>query len=72
MKYEIQTQACFNDDSKIWYLPRVDGENLEVCLYEKEKLSKGSFNIQEPSNEKISDLSFLDIVIVPCVAADKN
>ena len=57
LKYEIQTQACFNDDSKIWYLPRVDGENLEVCLYEKEKLSKGSFNIQEPINEKIDMIS---------------
>ena len=72
LKYEIQTQRCFEDASKIFYLPRVNGNDLEICLYEKEKLSKGNFNIQEPTNEKILNLDFLDIAIIPCVAADKN
>jgi 5-formyltetrahydrofolate cyclo-ligase len=72
LKYEVQTQASLSDDSKIWYLPRVNGNNLEVCLYDSQQLVKGNFNIQEPTNDKISDLSFIDMVIIPCVAADKN
>lgn len=72
LKYEIQTHKCFDDISKIWYLPRVNGDELEVCKYEPTKLSKGNFNIQEPTNDKILDLDFLDMVIIPCVAADKN
>ncbi|MBQ8886258.1 MAG: 5-formyltetrahydrofolate cyclo-ligase [Candidatus Gastranaerophilales bacterium] len=72
LKYEIQTQCCFSNNSKTWYLPRVNGEELEVCKYETKKISKGNFNIQEPTNEKILNLDFLDMVIIPCVAADKN
>ena len=72
LKNEIQTQECLNDFSKTWYLPRVNGENLEVCLYDSTKLSKGNFNIQEPTNKKILNLNLLDMVIIPCVAADVN
>lgn len=72
LKYEIQTQSCFLDCSKKWYLPRVNGDFLEICEYDPKKIEKGNFNIQEPTNEKICDLNFLDMVIIPCVAADKN
>ena len=72
LKYEIQTQDCLKDISKTWYLPRVNGKELEVCKYEPTKLSKGNFNIQEPVNDKINDLSIIDFIIIPCVAADKN
>ena len=72
LKNEVQTQKCFNDYSKTWYLPRVNGEELEVCLYDSEQLSKGNFNIQEPTNDRIRDLNFIDMVIIPCVASDKN
>ena len=72
LKYEVQTQACLKDDLKTWYLPRVTGDDLEVCLYDKEQLSKGNFNILEPTNEKMQDLNFINLVIIPCVAADKK
>ena len=72
LKYEIQTQSCFFDSSKTWFLPRVNGNDLEICLYEQENLTKGSFNILEPTNEKELNLNVLDFVIIPCVAADKN
>ena len=72
LKYEIQTQTCFSDASKTWYLPRVNVDELEVCKYEPTKLSKGNFNIQEPTNDKVLNLDFLDMVIIPCVAADKK
>ena len=72
LKYEIQTHRCLNDDSKNWYLPRVNGDDLEVCMYEPTEISKGNFNIQEPTNDKILNLDFLDMVIIPCVSADKN
>lgn len=72
LKYEIQTQKCFEDTCKIWYLPRVKEDNLEVCPYDKTLLSYGSFNIQEPTNKNIEDLDVIDVVIIPAVAADKN
>ena len=72
LKYEIQTQCCFADNSKKWYLPRVNGDDLEVCMFQEASLRKGHFNIQEPTNDKISDLSFMDMVIIPCVAEDIN
>lgn len=72
LKYEIQTQKCLEDTRKSWYLPRVNGENLEICAYEKKSLHCGNFNILEPSNKKIDDLKIIDLVIIPAVAADKN
>ena len=72
LKYEVQTQSCFSDNSKTWYLPRVNGSDLEICKYDSTKLLKGNFNIQEPTNQQILNFDFLDMVIIPCVAADKN
>lgn len=72
LKYEVQTQNCFSDNSKTWYLPRVNGSDLEICKYDSTKLLKGNFNIQEPTNQQILNFDFLDMVIIPCVAADKN
>ena len=72
LKYEIQTQRCLNDESKNLYLPRVNGDDLEVCKYVPTEMTKGNFNIQEPTNDKLSNLDFLDMVIIPCVGADKN
>lgn len=72
LKYEIQTQNCFIDTTKTWFLPRVNGQNLEICKFEKDKLVCGSFNIQEPCTESIDNLNILDSIIIPAVAADKN
>ena len=54
------------------YLPRVSGDDIEVIKYEPESLKKGSFDILEPTGEPLTDLSILDLIIVPGVAFDRN
>lgn len=72
LKYEIQTQKCFEDTCKNWYLPRVKDDNLEVCPYDITSLTCGNFKIQEPTNENIQNLDIIDAVIIPAVGADKH
>lgn len=70
IEYEINTLPCLNDTDKIFYLPRVYGSELEICKFQKGMLKEGSFNIKEPCNEKIEDLSIIDNVIIPATAID--
>ena len=68
LKYEVDTKNLLNDKNKTWYLPRVNGENLEICL--NKNLKKGSFGIIEPQCECIKDYSSIDMIIIPACAAD--
>lgn len=73
MEYEIDVKPCFFDKSKKWYLPRVKGENLEICEYTYgQDLQKGCFNVLEPLNDSVKNDNIIDMVIVPCVCADKQ
>lgn len=54
------------------YLPRVNGENLEILAYNDSKLSIGSFNIEEPIGNEIIEPHSIDLIIVPAVAFDFN
>ena len=73
LPFEIDVKPCFCDKSKKWYLPRVKGKNLEICEYLGSKnIKEGSFKIFEPINEKVNNLNILDLIIVPCVCADRN
>lgn len=54
------------------YLPRVNGENLEILAYDDKKLSIGSFNIEEPIGDDIIEPHLIDLIIVPAVAFDFN
>lgn len=71
-EYEISDMECLNDKTKNIYLPRVNGNELEICPYQKDKMKEGCFKIQEPITEKITSFENIDIVIIPAVAADKN
>ena len=71
MKYEINLLSLLNDN-KNFYLPRVNGYDLEVCPYsEGDKLVKSEFGVLEPLNEAINS-SILDIVIVPALLVSKD
>jgi len=72
LQYEINVLPCFEDTSKNWFLPRVNGENLEICPYSNEKLAIGHFKIYEPQTEKLKTNEIIEMVIIPCVAADRN
>ena len=69
---EVKTLSLLNDSNKSFYLPRVNGQDLEVCPYkEGDKLNFSYFKTQEPITEAVN-LQILDLVIVPALMADKN
>ena len=68
--YEVDLRSLL-DDNKNFYLPRVSGDELLVCPYEKnDKLNVSSLNIYEPSSNPIKP-ELLDLLIVPALAVDK-
>ena len=57
---------------KRFYLPRVNGVHLEVLPYEERRLELGSFHIEEPTGNEITDPSEIELVVVPAVAYDRK
>lgn len=54
-------------------LPVVKGDDLELRVYTgKECLQKGGFNIDEPQGEAYTDLTSIDVAIIPGVSFDRN
>lgn len=58
------------DSRKTFYLPRVNGDDLDILRYDKTKLKTGSFNIEEPLGDNTVNLNEIDLVIVPAIAYD--
>lgn len=56
---------------KSFYLPRVNGDILEILQYSPSTLTEGAFNIKEPTGNTIANIFDMDIAIVPAVAYDK-
>ncbi len=67
---EIDTLDYFSDDSKNWFLPKVDGENMFVCPYCSQLLNN-CYNIPEPTSQPVNP-SHLDMIIIPALCVDKN
>lgn len=57
---------------KRFYLPRVNGVNLEVLPYEESRLELGSFHIEEPTGNDLTDPAEIELVVVPAVAYDRH
>ncbi len=57
---------------KRFYLPRVNGVNLDILPYEQTGLEIGSFHIEEPTGNELHDISEMDMIIVPAVAYDRR
>lgn len=69
-KFEVDLLDLLND-SKNFYLPRINGERLEICPYKKgEELNKSAFNTLEPLTQAV-DFSTIDLIIVPALTVDK-
>lgn len=58
--------------SKIIFLPRVNGDDLDIIKYQPGTLHKGSYDIMEPEGNDTVDPAVLDLIIVPGVAFDKE
>ncbi len=66
---EVSTLNYFENKTKNWYLPKIDGDNLVVCPYNN-NLRENKYKILEPESKQIDDLSIIDMIIVPALCAD--
>lgn len=57
---------------KHFYLPRVNGVNLDILPYNRSRLHLGAFNIEEPDGDDTVDISAIELIIVPAVAYDRH
>lgn len=56
--------------SKRFYLPRVNGVNLDILPFDPDRLEEGAFHIMEPTGAATTPLSAIELIIVPAVAYD--
>lgn len=57
---------------KHFYLPRVNGVNLDILPYDESRLSLGSFHIEEPTGNDTTNINEIELIIVPAVAFDRH
>lgn len=57
---------------KHFYLPRVNGVNLEILPYDESRLSLGSFHIEEPTGDDTTCIDDIELIVVPAVAFDRQ
>ena len=55
---------------KHMYLPRVNGVDLDILPYDRTRTHLGAFRIEEPDGTDTTDVSEIDLIIVPAVAYD--
>ncbi|MDE6697347.1 MAG: 5-formyltetrahydrofolate cyclo-ligase [Muribaculaceae bacterium] len=59
-------------DRKRFFLPRVNGVNLDILPYEESRLELGSFHIEEPTGDNLADVDDIELMIIPAVAFDRK
>ena len=59
-------------DKKRFFLPRVNGVNLDILPYEETRLELGSFHIEEPTGNDVADVEDIELMIIPAVAFDRK
>ncbi|MDE6510478.1 MAG: 5-formyltetrahydrofolate cyclo-ligase [Muribaculaceae bacterium] len=59
-------------DRKRFFLPRVNGVNLDILPYEESRLELGSFHIEEPTGEDTVDVDDIELMVIPAVAFDRK
>ena len=70
LKDEINLLSLTEDKTKTFYLPKIDGDNLLCCRFDKDtELCEACFHTKEPIETNIFTP---DLVIVPALAVDKN
>ncbi|MCH5213808.1 MAG: 5-formyltetrahydrofolate cyclo-ligase [Muribaculaceae bacterium] len=71
---ELDTRSFLRKwkDRKRFFLPRVNGVNLELLPYDESRLEIGSFHIEEPKGDELHPVEEMELIIVPGVAFDKK
>lgn len=57
---------------KHFYLPRVNGLNLEILPYDEQSLTLGAFHIEEPAGNDTASVDDMEMIVVPAVAYDRR
>lgn len=57
---------------KMFYLPRVNGVNLDILPYDSQRLELGSFHIEEPTGDDLVDPAEIELIVTPAVAYDRR
>ncbi len=57
---------------KHFFLPRVNGVNLDILPYDQSRMAMGSFHIEEPQGDNMADVAQMELVIVPGIAYDRR
>lgn len=74
---EVDT-SCLFDNARLMgkhiLLPRVVGDELELCVYSPDTLSRGAFGIMEPTGEvfPLSRYAEIDLAVIPGMAFDRR
>lgn len=72
MANEVNLLSLLNDKTKNFYLPRINGDELECCPYcLGDELCESKFHTQEPICQACTKTN-IDLVIVPALVCDKN
>lgn len=71
---ELSTRAFISKWAarKRFYLPRVNGVNLDILPYDEQRLAIGSFHIEEPTGSDTASMADIEMVVVPAVAYDRR
>lgn len=71
---ELPTRAFIDrwDGRKKFFLPRVNGVNLDILPYDRTRLALGAFHIEEPQGDDTVDPDSIDLMVIPAVAYDRN
>lgn len=59
-------------DKKRFFLPRVNGVNLDLLPYDENTLQEGYKHIMEPSGDDAFSLEKIEMIVVPGVAFDRS
>lgn len=59
-------------NKKKFYLPRVNGVNLDILPYDESRLEIGSFHIEEPTGSDTHPVEEIELIVVPGVAFDSK
>lgn len=72
IKNEVNLLELLQDNSKTFFLPKIDGQKLLCCEYKNgDILCESCFKTLEPTSKPI-DKNTIDLVIVPALCCDKN
>ena len=57
---------------KHFFLPRVNGVNLDLLPYDRSRMAMGAFHIEEPSGNDTADIAEIELIVVPGIAYDRR